>query len=190
MLTLDACAKDRLKILEGKCLEINVQDVIFVKKFFCVFNKDGIQLSSITNQSVDMFIRGNRKAFLKLAVSKDPYLASRLGLEFDGDAVFLETAQKLFFNLNVDWIEALSQWTNDIIAHQVGKFIQNTKKQQREILENTTQSISEYLQEESKLFPTQTEVNNFLSSVDKLRAKVDRLEAKIEYLSLFKNKDI
>lgn len=190
MLSLDACAKDRLKVLEGKCLEIIVQNTTFVKKFFCLFNKGSIQLSSITNKSADMIIKGNTRAFLKLILSKDPHLASRLGLEFEGDAVLLETVQKLFFNLNVDWIEALSQRTNDIIAHQIGKFIQYTKKQQREILTNTAQSVSEYLQEESKLFPTQTEVNNFLNSVDKLRAKIDRLEAKIEYLSLSKNKDM
>ena len=190
LLALDVGAKKRLKFLNEKNLEINIRGNRGIKKIYCLFNDNQIQLKTQFNQPTDMLISGNTRAFLKLALSKDLHLATRLGLKFEGDPVLLETIQKLFFCLDVDWEEVLSQYTGDILAHQFGKFAHYIQKQQQELLTNTARSVSEYLQEESKLSPTYTEVVNFLNAVDKLRERIDRLNAKIEFLPLANNKSM
>jgi ubiquinone biosynthesis protein UbiJ len=43
-------------------------------------------------------------------------------------------------------------------------------------------NVSDYLKEESLILPDQSQVNNFLSAVDTLRADTDRLEARIARL--------
>jgi ubiquinone biosynthesis protein UbiJ len=190
MFALDPSAQNHLQLLARKCLEINIQDGIFLKKIFCLFNAKGTHLSLTHIKPADMIITGNTRAFLKLILRQDPYGSARLGLTFEGDVVLLETVQQLFFGLSIDWEEALSQCTGDIIAHQIGKLLRYAKKQRQSTLTNTIQSVSEYLQEESKVSPTKTEINNFLNSVDTLRARIDRLQAKIEYVSLSNNKDL
>lgn len=189
MLTLDAGAKRRLKLLAGKLLEINLQGRTFIQKNYCLFTENQVQLKSFVNQPADMVITGSPRAFLKLALSQDLRLATRLGLTFEGDPIALEAVQQLFFSLNIDWEEALSKYTGDIIAHQLGQFSRYARKKQQEILTNASRSVAEYLQEESEVLPTHTEINHFLNGVDELRASIDRIEARMAYISLARNKD-
>jgi len=190
LLALDATAKNRLKLLDGKNLEINILGNIISSRIYCLFNVNAIHLNTITSQPSDILVTGNSRAFLKLVLNKDFYLATRLGLTFEGDPILLETVQHLFFRLDVDWEEILSRCTGDIIAHQLGDFVRYTRKKQQTLLTNTARSLAEYLQEESKLSPTHIEVDNFMNAVDKLRARIERLEMKAEYMFLEGNKDI
>ena len=68
------------------------------------------------------------------------------------------------------------------MAHQLGKFAQHTKTRNVQLLKNTAENISEYLQEESLILPTRIEINRFMDQVDVLRADVDRLNTRLELL--------
>jgi ubiquinone biosynthesis protein UbiJ len=186
VLALDPNATRYLKKLQDKCLEIFLQDI--EKTFLIVFTKTGIQFALKKPENVenpensDVCIHGSIKAFINLALTKNPHQSAQLGLSFEGDFNTVEAAQQLFLSLDIDWVEAISPWTGDIIANQLGQFAQHAKKRNRQLLENTAESISEYLQEESAILPTRIEVDHFMDQVDVLRADVDRLHARLELL--------
>jgi ubiquinone biosynthesis protein UbiJ len=182
-LALDPNAMRHLKKLHGKCLEIFLQD--FEKTFFMSFTESGIQFTLIKPDSPEkssVRISGPIRAFVKLARTKNPHQSAQLGLSFEGDFNTVELIQQLFLSLDIDWVEATSFWTGDIMAHQLGQFVKHAKKINVQLLKNTTESISEYLQEESLILPTRIEVNRFIDQVDVLRADVDRLNARLARL--------
>lgn len=182
-LALDPNAMRQLKKLHGKCLEIFLQD--FEKTFFVCFTETGIQFTLIkpdNPEKSDVRISGPIKAFINLALTKNPHQSAQLGLSFEGDFNTVEATQQLFLSLDIDWVEATSFWTGDIMAHQLGQFVQHTKTKNVQLLKNTAESISEYLQEESLMLPTRIEVTRFMDQVDVLRADVDRLNARFELL--------
>jgi ubiquinone biosynthesis protein UbiJ len=80
------------------------------------------------------------------------------------------------------WEEQLSHITGDIIARQIGNVARLSGKFISDSRNTLEQDVSEYLQEEARLLPTHTEVNDFLEDVDQLRSDVDRLNARIERL--------
>ena len=49
-------------------------------------------------------------------------------------------------------------------------------------VEHVFLNVSEYLKEEALILPDQSQVNEYLSAVDTLRADVERLEARITRL--------
>ena len=179
-LALDPNAMQQLKKLHGKCLEIFLQD--FEKSFFMYFTETGIQFTLTNPEKTEARISGPIKAFVNLALTKNPHQSAQLGLSFEGNFNTVEAIQQLFLSLDIDWTEATSFWTGDIMAHQLGQFVQHAKKRNVHLLKNTAESISEYLQEESLMLPTRIEVNRFMDQVDVLRADVDRFNARLEVL--------
>ena len=64
-------------------------------------------------------------------------------------------------------------------SSNVVRGIQNWSAQ---TIDSLNADITEYMQEESRMLPHREEINEFLSSIDTLRADVDRLEKRIERL--------
>lgn len=182
-LALDPNAARYLKKLESNYLEIFFEDI--EKTFFIYFTKVGIQFSlrkPNNLENTDVRIYGSIKAFINLLLTKNPHQAAQLGLSYEGDFSTVEAAQQLFLSLDIDWVEAISPWTGDILAHALGQFVQHTKQKSRQLLKNTKESTTEYLQEESLILPTRMEVNHFMDQVDVLRSDVDRLDARLKLL--------
>ncbi len=183
-LALDPNAIHYLKKLQGSSLEIFLTDI--EKTFLTHFTNTGVsfdfQKNSENLKNSDARIRGPIKAFMHLALTKNTHQAAQLGLSFDGDFNTVEAIQQLFLSLNIDWFEAISPWTGDILAHQLERIAQYTKQKNTQLLNNTAESLSEYLQEESLILPTRLEVNRFLDDVDVIRADVDRLQARLDQL--------
>lgn len=184
VLALDPNSARYLKKLQNKCLEICLQDV--EKTFFVYFTNRGIQLAlkkidHMENAS-DVHIRGPIKAFINLLLTKNTHQAAQRGLSFEGDFNTIEAAQQLFLSFDIDWTEAISPWTGDILAYQLEKVVRYTQKRNSQLLKNTAESLTEYIQEESLILPTRIEVNHFMDQVDVLRSDADRLNARLELL--------
>ncbi len=176
-LDLDPHAASYLHKLQGKSLAITLRTP--PKTFFVSFTEIGIKLRLTPPEIIDATISGPLKAFINLAITKNSHQSAQMGLSFEGDFNTVEAMQQLFLSLDIDWEEALSPWTGDIMAHQLGKLSKQTKKKGAERLSNTLESLSDYLKEESLILPTPIEVEEFMDQVDHLRADVDRLEARL-----------
>ena len=72
-------------------------------------------------------------------------------------------------------------------AHSIGSVnskISHWMKDSKNVIE---QNISEYLQEEQKILPSQYEFNKFQTAVNKLRDDVDRIEIKFKKYNQLNN---
>ena len=98
------------------------------------------------------------------------------------DALDVAALQDLLAGTDWDWEEQLSQLTGDVIARQVGNLARRSGQFISDSRHTLEQDVSEYLQEEARLLPTRSEVDDFLHDVDELRSDVDRLNARIERL--------
>lgn len=179
-LSLDPNTADYLKKLQEKCLAITILSP--QKTLFVLFLETGVKLTLIKPETIDVTIQGPIQAFINLAITKNAHQSAQMGLSFEGDFNTLEAAQQLFLSLDIDWEEGIAPWTGDIVAHQIGQFARLVKKRRAALLDNTLDSVADYLKEESKILPTPVEVNHFMNQVDILRADVDRLEARLYQL--------
>lgn len=175
---------DLKRQLFGKSLRIEVIDLFYS----CELKFDPLELQLIlqknleenadtTRQTVENLIRGNVPDLLNLFL-KDPEHKSALLLS--GDLHFLENFHRWFTGLEIDWEAILSEYTGDLLAHQLIKKWQYLKKKKY-----GSQFLSqglEYFQEESQALPNKILAQQFMEDIDHLQNDVDRLEAKIAFL--------
>jgi ubiquinone biosynthesis protein UbiJ len=173
---------DIKQTLWGKSLEFTILTI--EKTFFVCFSEINgeIKLTFVKPNTIDVSIRGPIKAFINLALTKNAHQSAQLGLSFQGDFDTIEAAQQLFLSLDIDWEEALSHWTGDITAHQLGQFARHAKIRSTSLLKNTAESMGDYLKEEARILPTTVEIDDFIDKVDILRADADRIEARLQKL--------
>lgn len=168
-----------LEKLHQKYLKINIEGLSRTQTFFVHFTKTKIHFSKTHQGEIDATIQGNRAAFISFALNKDIHKALKAGLSLEGDMETLQIIQEWFRALDIDWEEILSKATGDALANPIANLIKGIAKKQRQFFEDTLQSASEYLKEESKLFPAKIEAEDFMNDIDILRADADRLEARI-----------
>jgi ubiquinone biosynthesis protein UbiJ len=103
-------------------------------------------------------------------------------IRIDGDTEAGHRFKQILAAVNVDWEEQLSQYTGDVIAHQIGRLWRHGKNWVQDSRQRLDRNLSEYLQEEIKLLPRQDEIEQFMSDVDTLRADADRLLTRFDRL--------
>jgi ubiquinone biosynthesis protein UbiJ len=120
-------------------------------------------------------------------VSNTASLLLKGEVEITGDTRLGHQFKNVFNQMEIDWSEPLAELVGDSLAFQ---FQQSTKKFTgwgKYTVNSFSNSVSEYLQEESRDVVTETELNIFNDGVDQLRNDVDRLQQKIQSLSAKQN---
>ena len=97
-----------------------------------------------------------------------------------GDMGLADEMRKIFSQLDLDWEGGLAEYTGDVVAHEIGKFVRGGLGFLKRTHENLQQTTKEYCQEEIRVLPTRDEMENFVSEVSKLRDDVERLEVRIK----------
>lgn len=162
IINLDPEAQIYLQPLAHKALSFNYAGLTFIT-IYCVFTGTYIQISSTKPDHVDTQITASANKML-----------------VTGDFKVAEAIQELVLKLNIDWEEELSKYTGDIIAHQTVYHFKKLRLYQQQSASSLEEMITEYLQEESGLFPTKYEVEELMHAVDELRLDVDRITARVE----------
>lgn len=150
------------------CEAVAVAGISNTKSWYFSFEEKLYILDSIPAH-IDVTITSTTAGFVRYALLQD-----RTALHITGSIAVAETLQQLLGNLDIDWEEELSKHTGDVIAHQAMRFMQNLRTIELD------QMVAEYLQEEIKVLPTKTEMQEYLHAVDQLRSDVDRIEARIK----------
>ncbi len=164
--------------LAGKNVEIYCTD--FNKKLYILFSLDYVHLSLQAPTQIDTTISGPLNGFIHLILNKQQADLRAHDMKIYGDLFCAESLQKLMANLDIDWEEELSKYTNDAIAHQICLRLNQLRNYQQRSSDSLAGMITEYLQEEARILPTKSEVDEFMQEVDQLRLAVDRLAARIE----------
>lgn len=182
LLSFDQQVLERCRALEGHCIAIHLTELDF--KLYCHPGSWGIRLSQCEpTKPVDATIAGHLFALFNLAQQEDKISTSiQERVRINGDAAVAQQMQKIFTELEIDWEEVLSDYTDDILAYQIHQRARDLGNWLRQSAESLLQTSSEYITEEAHLSPTQVEFERFQQCITDLKHDVDRTEARLRRL--------
>lgn len=182
LLTYDEAALAGCRELQGHCIAIEITDLDF--RLYCHPGDWGIRLSrNPPPREADASISGRLMALVNLA-SEDDKLSTSMQerVRFDGDVKLAQKLQRILSSLDIDWEEALSEYTGDVVAFQVHQRARRLGEWLRQGADSLLQTSSDYLREEVRASPTVVEFEQFQSNVTGLRHDVSRAEARLARL--------
>lgn len=179
LLGLDEVALEECRLMQGNCIAIDITDLDF--QLYCHPGGWGIRLSrQAPPREVDASISGRLMALVNLASQDDKVSTSiQEKVSFNGNVALAQRLQKLLAGLDLDWEEALSARTGDILAFQLNQRARGLREWFGKSAESLLQTSSEYLREEARLSPTGAEFEQFQSRLSELRHDVERAEARL-----------
>jgi ubiquinone biosynthesis protein UbiJ len=182
LLGFDEAALAGCRELQGHCIAIEITDLDF--RLYCHPGDWGIRLSpNPPPRDADAAISGRLVALVSL-VSEDDKLATSMQerVRFHGDVKLAQKLQRILGELDIDWEEALSAYTGDVVAFQVHQRARRLGEWLKQSAESLLQTSSDYLREEVRVSPTSTEFEQFQAGVTGLRHDVARAEARLARL--------
>lgn len=185
-LKLDSETLPRFSELDGKIICLHITGLDFNLYFFP--SVSGIQVlgnypSKEDGGMVDATIHGSPMALIKLGTSNNAgETMLKSDVEIDGDMHVAETFSSILKEVDIDWEELLSKLVGDIVAHQAGQVARSASSWFKDTVDAMKLNTGEYISEESKLSPADTEIHDYMKQVDDIRMGVDRLTARINNL--------
>jgi len=182
LLSLDDQVVDRCREIQGYCIEIHITDLDL--RLFCHPGSWGMRLSlDEPSKPVDATISGRVMALLSLVIQEDKISTSiQEGVSINGNVKVAQQMQKIFTELELDWEEALSRYTGDVIAFRIHQQARSAGDWLRQTAISLAQTSSEYLREESHMSPTQVEFERFQQHATALKQDVERAEVRLRHL--------
>ncbi len=180
-LALDEDVSLFLTPITGKVIAINI--LPYKETLYLCPTNDEIQLLENYVGEVDATISGTLSALGLMGLSSTPMRSVFSGeVIIEGDTQVAHKFQQLFEKLDIDLEEKLSQFTGDVIAHKIGNFFRSAQNWTDETVETFKLNSKEFLQEETRDLPTETEANILNQQIDEIRSDFDRLSARIALL--------
>lgn len=172
----------RLGELDGRviCLRI-LRAPLEPLDFLLAPSEAGLRRVRAPSAPADVTISASSVVFARLAMGR-PMAAGEI--QISGDVALGQAFQRILEHVQIDWEEALSRLTGDVIAHQVVRAARHAAGLSQHAAETLQQDAAEYLQEEAQLLASRPEVERFLDAVDRLRADAERLGKRIERLEV------
>jgi ubiquinone biosynthesis protein UbiJ len=180
-LALDEDVSLFLSPIAGKVITINI--LPFNEIVYLCPTEDEIQVLENYVGKVDATISGTLSALGLMGLSSTPMRSIFSGeVVIEGDTQVAHKFQQLFEKLDIDLEEKLSQFTGDVIAHKIGNFSRSAQNWIDETVETFKLNSKDFLQEETRDLPTETEANILNHQIDEIRSDFDRLSARIALL--------
>jgi len=172
-----ARARGLLAQIAGRSFELRLASTPLKLRF--VADAERIALVTESDTTADAVIEGTPFALARLAIG-DPAQSIRAGgAQLSGDAEIAQGFQKLFAAAQPDFEEELSRLTGDVAAHHLANLARGALDFGRRARDTFALNVAEYLTEEGRDVPARSEVEDFLSGVDRLRESTDRLDARL-----------
>ena len=181
VLVNDQDALTELGFLSEKVIALEVINTAI--KVYVFPSAAGIRLMDTHDGISNVLIRATLPdMFAYLISSRDSKQSSAGALEVIGEVGLAQRFQSVMSNTDYDWEEFLSRYTGDLMAHKIGNLVRGLARFAKQTGDTIQQDISEYLLYEKEIIPVQEEVEEYVSSVDKLRNDTERLKLRIERL--------
>lgn len=140
-----------------------------------------VQLTSDSEVTADAKLSGSPLGLLNLA-SQQKRTTSGSSVHIEGDAEVAHGFSELLKLAKPDLEEELSRVVGDVAAHQLGNTVRSLLGFGRRVGDTLLQNAGEYLSEEGRDVPSQTEAEEFTRGVDILRDDIERFEARLNAL--------
>lgn len=152
----------------------------------CKVNVSSYSEKTATTQiSTSLF---NALAFITTSNVENTSNFSGTGISILGNSAKLATLHTILQELEIDWEQALSDLlfpfgeSAQIVNHQAANVIKTFLNWLRKSHRKFRTNFASYLQEELRIMPTQTELDEFYESLTDLRSATERAEARIQQL--------
>lgn len=170
-----ATAQGLARELDGRAVDIRIDGTpVHVR---LRVQQGAISTSTGDEAPVDASISGTPLGLARLLGPREQEAIRQGFVRFTGDADLAERFRKLLLYARPDLEEELSRLVGDPLAHEFGRFVTGLSDWSAQALGSFSRSLSEYLQEESRLVPPKRELATFASDVDALVDDVARAEA-------------
>jgi ubiquinone biosynthesis protein UbiJ len=180
-LKLDDEAMPQFESMQDKVIRLHITGLEINLYFFPGVNH--IQVLSEYEGEPDTIIHGSPMALMRLTTSDD---AGKTLLDTDafieGNTGLGTRFSQVLKSVDIDWEEFLSKVVGDVIAHQAGSVVEQTKGWVQDSEHAMRLNIGEYLSEESQLVVAESELSHYLDEVDNMRADIDRMQARVQRL--------
>ncbi len=166
--------------LAGKSLRLKMSGLPF--EILMSAAADQIRLSTTSDSQAHATLSGSPLGLLTLATHTSTSTLSGSSVRIEGDAEVAQAFSQLLKQAKPDIEEELSRIVGDVTAHQIGNTVRSLLGFGRRLSNTLLQNTGEYLSEEGRDVPSQTEAEEFIRDVDKLRDDVERFEARLNAL--------
>lgn len=180
MLRLDPEGSAALGRFEGKVIAIELRGSPLT--LFCLPGPGSLLLLSQYHGTADTTLSGRPLALFKLVTGDSRRVLFDGEVNISGDVELGQQFKQVLDRLQVDWEEALSRVTGDMLAHKAGHLLREVGVWWQHNRERMSANGAEYLQQELWVLPTRSEVEQFYQGVEILRDDVARLNAKLDQL--------
>jgi len=183
-LALDPGMPLKIQDLHGKVLEIIISPLNV--NFFMSFAANELKLLAHYEGHPDAIIRSNPMGLIRLSLLPASKVRSLFNdnIRISGDVELGQHVKKLFDEIDIDWEGHLARFTGDVVAYQLGSLVRKGLAFKQHISDSIRQDMTEYLQDELRVFPPREEVNDFFKDVDELSLNVARIEARLNQLKM------
>ncbi|WPL19725.1 SCP-2 sterol transfer family protein [Thiorhodovibrio winogradskyi] len=181
-LALDPEGAERLADVQGQVLLIELEG--FGTRLFVVPGHHTLGLYASYDAEPDCRVRGTPAALLRLSLAdhrEDEIFSG--AIEITGDNQVAQRIGDVFRNLDIDWEEQLARLFGDSVARRIGKQARSAREWTERGGDTLAQNLREFLQQESRLLPSDLEQRQFLNGVDIFRDDVERLAARVDRLA-------
>lgn len=179
-LRLDPDGSAALGRFAGKVIAIELQGVPLT--LYCLPATGSMMLLTHYTGEPDTTLSGRPLALLKLATGDSRRVLFEGEVKIQGDVELGQQFKQVIDRLHIDWEEALSRISGDVVAHKAGYLLREIGNWWANTRERVADNGTEYLQQEMWLLPTRPEVERFYQDVETLRDDVARLAARLAQL--------
>lgn len=174
--TLDAepLLQQRLQSHSGKQVRITLPGFAAVMHI----GVDG-RLQQAGGERTDAEIRIPLDALLEWQVDR---LSARQRIQIDGDGELVTLLADVLGRTHWDAEELLSRLVGDVAAHRILKVWRDRKEKTLDRWQRLSESVSDYMQFETRLVVSRPEIDHFNQQVDILRYQLARLEQRTRLL--------
>jgi ubiquinone biosynthesis protein UbiJ len=173
-------ARELCAELDGRTLAVRVDNTALA--IYQAVTDGALQISTSTLDEPDVIITGSLISLARLGGAAGEDLIRDGVVEITGDAIVAQRFQKLLRYGRPDLEEEISSVIGDVAAHGIGKLARGLGEWSRNAGSTMRQNLGEYLQEESRVAPSQYEANAFREGVETLRDDVARFDARLKKL--------
>lgn len=177
-LSQDLETQAKLDLFNQRCIAVNISDLD--QTIVIVFKQRQLELSNSLEQSSDLTITGKALTLAKLG--HDPESLFSADIDINGDVQFAKQLRDILEGFDFDWEAQLARLTGDTLAFPIAHSIRKAGSWFKNSHQSLQYSLAEYLKEEVRLLPDNSQVKEYMNQIDALRADLDRLEARINRL--------
>jgi len=174
----DLESKARLEQFELRRITVVVSD--FNQTISILFKDCQVELSTDNEQTADLTITAKAVSLIKLG--QDPENLFSADIDINGDVQFAKQLRDFLEGFDFDWEAQLAKLTGDTLAYPIAHGLRQAGSWLKASHQSLQYSLVDYLKEEAQILPDKSQINEYMTEIDSVRADLDRLEARINRL--------